>query len=541
MARAVPVLLLLVVVSWSAMQAATPNCEAISNLALPGTTITDARSVAAGTFNPPDGKPIPNLPAFCRVAGLIKPTNDSNIQFEVWMPSAEWNGKFQGVGNGGFAGSINFAGMANAVSHGYATASTDTGHQGTAIDGTWALGRPEKIVDFGYRAIHETATQAKTIIHAFYGEAPRRSYFGSCSNGGRQALMEAQRFPEDYDGIIAGAPANYWTHLLTQAVWNIQATMQDPGSYIPASKVQAVESAALAACDSLDGVQDGVIDDPMKCHFDPSGLLCHGPETDSCLTAAEVGALKKIYAGPQDSKGHQVMPGFSPGGESGPGGWGLWITGPAPGKSLQFAFGTQFFGNMVYSNPAWDFRTFNVDQGLKAAEDKFAPVLNATDADLHRFHERGGKLILYHGWSDAAIPPVNAINYYQSVVAKMGAKNAEPFLRLYMVPGMQHCGGGPGPNSFGAGGVAHTDPLHDMDAALERWVEEGVAPDRIIATKYKTDSDAASGILRTRPLCAYPKAAQWKGSGSTDDAANFACVKPGDAPFKGASKDAMKR
>ncbi len=529
------------VIACSAMQAATPDCEAISKLVLSGTTIIEVRSVVAGTFNPPHGNPIPNLPAFCRVRGIIKPTSDSNIQFEVWMPSAEWNGKFQGAGNGGFAGSINFGGMANAISHGYATASTDTGHEGTADDGTWALGHPEKIVDFGYRAVHETATQAKTIIHAFYGEAPRRSYFSSCSNGGRQALMEAQRFPGDYDGIIAGAPANYWTHLLTQAVWNIQATMQDPASYIPASKIQAIESAALAACDVLDGVTDSVIDDPTKCHFDPSGLLCKGQETNSCLTAAQVGALKKIYAGPQDSKGRQVMPGFSPGGESGPGGWGLWITGTAPGKSLQFAFGTQFFGNMVYSDAGWDFRTFNVDRDLKAADDKFAAVLNATDADLRRFHERGGKLILYHGWSDAAIPPVNAINYYQSVVAKMGAKNTEPFLRLYMVPGMQHCGGGPGPNSFGAAGVAHADPMHDMDAALERWVEEGVAPDQIIATKYKTGSDSASGIARARPLCAYPKVAQWQGSGSTDDAANFACVKPGDAPLKGASKDAIKK
>jgi hypothetical protein len=513
-AGAIPVLALVVILGSSVMPAAPSDCGAISKLPLPGTTITEARPVAAGAFNPPQGKPIPNLPAFCRVTGIIRPVSDSAIRFEVWMPSEEWNGKLQGVGNGGFAGSINFAGMASAVSHGYATASTDTGHQGTGTDAAWALGHPEKIVDFGYRAIHETARQAKTIIHAFYGDGPRRSYFSSCSNGGRQALMEAQRFPEDYDGIIAGAPANFWTHLLTQAMWDTQATMQDPASYIPASKMQTIESAVLAACDSLDGLKDGVIDDPTKCHFDPSDLLCKGSDTESCLTAAQVGALKKIYGGPQDSKGHQVMPGFSPGGESGPGGWGQWVTGPEPGKSLQYAFGTQFFGNLVYSNAAWDFRTFNVDRDLKAADDKFAAVLNATDADLHRFQEHGGKLILYHGWSDAAIPPVNAINYYQSVVAKMGTKNTEPFLRLYMVPGMQHCGGGPGPNVFGG-----------IDAALERWVEEGVAPDQILATKYNSGSDPASGVLRTRPLCAYPKVAQWKGSGSTDDTSNFACVK----------------
>ena len=525
-ARRIAVLAWLALVASPAAVAATTRCEDLARLALSDTTITAAGLTAAGTFTPPEGKPIPNVPAFCRVAGVIKPSSDSNIQFEVWMPGSGWNGKFQGMGNGGFAGSISFGGMAGAVSHGYATASTDTGHHGGGADAGWALGHPEKITDFGYRAIHETAANAKAIIHAFYGEGPRRSYFSSCSNGGRQALMEAQRFPEDYDGIIAGAPANFWTHLLTQAGWDIQATMLDPASYIATSKLAALESATLAACDARDGVKDGVIDDPTKCHFDPDVLLCKGPETDSCLTAPQVAALKKIYVGPRDSQGRQIMPGFSPGSETGSGGWGLWITGPAPGKSLQFAFGTQFFSNMVYNNAAWDYRTFNVDRDLKVADDKFASVLNATNPDLQRFKQRGGKLILYHGWSDAAIPPVNAINYYQSVVAKMGAENAEPFLRLYMVPGMQHCGGGAGPSSFGQFSVAQGDAMHDVDAALERWVEEGVAPDQIIAAKYKTGSDPASGVVRTRPLCPFPKVARWKGSGSTDDAANFVCVQP---------------
>ena len=310
----VPVFALLALLPHVPMQAAAPDCEPLSKLALPGATITEARSVPAGAFTPPEGKPIPDLPSFCRVAGVIKPSSDSNIQFEVWMPASGWNGKFQGIGNGGFAGSISYAGLAGAVRHGYATASTDTGHHASGTDAGWALNHPEKIVDFGYRAIHETAAKAKAIIHAFYGEAPRRSYFSSCSNGGRQALMEAQRFPDDYDGIIAGAPANFWTHLLTQAAWDIQATMQDPAAYIPAAKIPAIEAAALAACDALDGVKDGVLDDPSKCHFDPSQLLCKGPESDACLTAPQVGALKKIYAGPRDSKGRQIMPGFSPGG-----------------------------------------------------------------------------------------------------------------------------------------------------------------------------------------------------------------------------------
>lgn len=499
------------------------TCEDVARLSRVGLTIT-AASVPAGSFTPPGGKPIPNLPAFCRVTGSVKPSGDSNIQFEVWMPATGWNGKFQGAGNGGFAGSINYASMATAVSHGYATASTDTGHQGSGADAAWALGHPEKIIDFGYRAIHETAGNAKAIIRAFYGEGPRHCYFSSCSNGGREALMEAQRFPADYDGIIAGAPANFWTHLLTQAMWDIQATMQDPASYIPAGKLPAVEAAVLARCDDLDGVKDGVIDDPTRCHFDPSVLLCKGGESDSCLTPPQVAALKKIYDGPRTSAGEQIMPGFPPGGETGGGGWGLWITGPAPGKSLQFVFGTQFFANMIYNNASWDYHTFNIDRGLEAADQKMSSILNATDANLTRFKQRGGKLILYHGWNDAAIPASNTVNYYRSVQAKMGTENTVEFVRLYMVPGMQHCGGGPGPDTFGQLGVAGGDPQHDLGAALERWVEQGTVPDQIIATKYKSGPDPSSGVIRTRPLCPYPAVAHWNGKGSTDDAANFACA-----------------
>ena len=511
---------------------ASMDCEGLAHFAIPGVAINVAQAVSAGSFTPPGGAPIANLPKFCRVAGVIKPSADSNIQFEVWMPVAEWNGKFQGVGNGGFAGSIGFSSMALAIRHGYATAGTDTGHAGGATDATWALGHPEKVVDFGYRAIHETTGKAKAIIGAFYGQGPRRSYFSSCSNGGRQALMEAQRFPADYDGIIAGAPANFWTHLLTAALWDVQATMQDPASYIPANKMPALESATLAACDARDGVKDGVIDDPPGCRFDPSDLLCKGPESNACLTAPQVAALKKIYSGPQGSKGGQVFPGYSVGGEAGGGGWPAWITGAGPGKALMYAFGTQFFTNMVYNNAAWDWRTFAVDRDMQAADEKLAPVMNATDADLKNFSARGGKLILYHGWSDAAIPPVNAVRYYESVVSKMGAKNTQPFVRLYMVPGMQHCGGGPGPTSFGQAGVPLGDAQHDIAAALERWVEQGIAPDSIVATKYKTGTDPASGVARTRPLCSYPEVAHWKGSGSTDDAANFECVKPPGPPSK---------
>jgi hypothetical protein len=508
---------------------AAQSCASLAKLELPATSITRAESVPAGTFTPPAGKAIPDLPAFCRVAGVIKPSADSNIQFEVWMPAAGWNGKFQGVGNGGYAGAISYEQLGAVVAHGYATASTDTGHQAGGTDAAWALKHPEKIADFGYRAVHETAVKAKAIIRAFYGEGPQRSYFSSCSNGGRQALMEAQRYPEDYDGIIAGAPANYWTHLLANAAWDLLALLGDKDSYIPPKKLPAIEAAALAACDALDGVKDRVVEDPSRCHFDPGVLLCQGPETDSCLTSPQLTALKKLYAGGRTSRGAQVFPGYSPGGEAEPGGWAPWITGPAPEKSLMYAFGTQFFKNMVYDDPAWDYHTFDVDRDTKAADEKMARLLNATNPDLSRFRARGGKLILYHGWSDAAIAAENTIDYYESVVAKAGAKKAATFVRLFMVPGMQHCGGGPGPNSFGQFSVASGDPDHDIDAALERWVEQGIAPERIIAVKRKNDLDPKSAVVRTRPLCAYPLTARYKGSGSTDDAANFVCAKP-EAP-----------
>ena len=381
---------------------AAQTCESLAKLDLPATSITSAESVAAGSFTPPGGKAITYLPAFCRVTGAIKPSPDSNIQFEVWMPASNWNGKFQGAGNGGFAGYIGYDQLANAVRHNYTSAATDTGHRATpGVDAGWALDHPEKIADFGYRAIHETAVKAKAILHAFYGEAPKRSYFSSCSNGGRQALMEAQRYPEDYDGIIAGAPANYWTHLLANAAWDDLALLGDKDSFIPPKKLPAIQAAALAACDALDGVKDGVIEDPSRCHFDPGVLLCQAAEQDSCLTAPQVAALKKLYAGGRNSHG-QLFPGYAPGGEAESGGWAVWITGAVPERSLMYAFGTQFFKNMVFDNAAWDYHTFNADRDTKAADDKQSGNLNATDPDLGRFRERGGKLILYHGWSDAS-------------------------------------------------------------------------------------------------------------------------------------------
>ncbi|HEV3277797.1 MAG TPA: tannase/feruloyl esterase family alpha/beta hydrolase [Terriglobia bacterium] len=509
-------------------------CESLANLGLPNTRITLAQTVATGAFTLPPS-PMPSMgpppsfkevPAFCRVVMDATPTPDSDIKIEVWMPASGWNHKFRGQGNGGFAGVIDYPGLGAAVTQGYASAATDTGHSGSPIDATWAIGHPEKVIDFGNRGIHQMTLNARAIISAFYGDNPERNYFASCSDGGREALMEAQRFPEDYDGILAGAPANFWTHLLTAAMYNVEATTRDPASYIPTAKVPTIAKAVLAACDAEDGVTDGVLNDPRQCRFDPETIACKGADSASCLTAPQVTALKAVYAGPHDAAGQQVFPGYEPGGEDGFGGWGLWITGSSPATSLIYFFGHGFFADMVYGQKDWDPKTFTVDGALKAADAKTEAALNATDPDLSPFKARGGKLIVFHGWSDAAIPPENAINYYNSVKARLGQGSVESFVRLYMVPGLQHCGGGPGANSFsGEGGRGLGDPGHDIFAALERWVEKDAAPSEIIATKYN-DDDPAKGVKMTRPLCAYPAFAKYKGAGDTNDAASFVCAKP---------------
>jgi hypothetical protein len=507
------------------------SCARLGELSLPGARITSAQIVIPGAFRPGSAQPGPNadasvyksLPSFCRVQAEATPSPDSRIEIEVWMPLQGWNGKFQGVGNGGFAGEVNYGEMATALPKGYAVGSTDAGHSGSAIDASWALGHPEKIVDFGHRGVHEMTSVSKAVVKAFYGNAPQKSYFSGCSNGGRQALMEAQRYPEDYDGILAGAPANYWTHLLTSAVWDAQSITVPTANYIPSSKIPAIAHAVNAACDAGDGVADGIVNDPRLCHFKPVGLLCRGNEADDCLTKPQVAALEKLYGGARDSGGGRIFPGFLPGAEDGNGGWGLWITGAAPGKGLLFYFGVGFFANMVYGKADWDYRHANLDQLVKAADTGFSKILNATDTNLKSFASHGGKLVIYHGWNDPAISALNTIDYYNGVAATLGQGDSGASVRLFMVPGMQHCAGGPGPDSFGQSGMsAPSDPAHDVQLALEQWVEKGTVPAEIIATKYARD--AGTSVKMTRPLCAWPQVAKYKGSGSPDDASSFGCT-----------------
>jgi hypothetical protein len=513
-------------------------CAKLSSLPIPDAAITSAQAYGAGalpaTVRGPFGENLADLfsklPAFCRVVAAAKPTSDSNITVELWMPLAGWNGRFEGIGNGGFAGSIDTSGLAALMAKGYAVAATDTGHSASFIDASWAPGHPEKVIDFGYRGIHEMTRVAKAVVEAFYGSSARHSYFSGCSDGGREALMEAQRYPEDYDGILAGAPANYWTRLVTIGVTDTQALTMKPESYIPPKKIPAIAHAVLAACDQLDGVRDGILNDPRQCKFDPVSVACkNGEDTDQCLTAPQVTALRTIYAGLQDEHGHNLFPGYLPGAEDGFAGWAIWILGPAPGKSLMAGFGGGFYANMVYEKPDWDLKSFNLETGLALAQEKTAVALNAIDPNLKPFRSHGGKLILYHGWDDPAIPSLNTVDYYEDVVHTLGAAKIDSFVRLYMVPGMQHCFGGPGPDNFGQSPTWNSDPKYNVRTALEEWVEKGTAPGAIITTKAGGAGRPGGGSgpsgppVMTRPLCPFPQVAQYKGAGDTNAAENFMC------------------
>jgi feruloyl esterase len=496
------------------------DCAGLKAKSSPTTEITAATLHPGGAFAMPAGTPrSQTLPSFCRVQGVLRPTPDSQIAFEVWLPAQGWNGRFQGVGNGGFAGAVGYGDLANAVKAGYAAASTDTGHVGGG-DAKWAKDHPEKLIDFGWRAVHLTAVTGKDLTQAFYGQAPRKAYFTSCSNGGRQALMEAQRFPEDYDGIIAGAPAYNWTHLFTGFIWNARA-LALPGARIPAAKAPAIEAAALKVCDAKDGAVDGLISDPLNCHFDAKALKCAGAETDACLTEAQIAALNAIRTGPRTSKGRVIYYGFPPGGEN-TAAWPLWIFGAGSGFSAQNMFGSNFAKYMVGAPESWTPADFNFDNDLSPAT---YAALDAVNPDLSTFEARGGKLILFHGWSDPAIPAQGTIAYRDQVAARMGAKRADGFTRLFLAPGVGHCGGGAGPSDFDQNGVPSPgrDATNSLAAALETWVEQGRAPEQLIALTPSTPAAPAGPSARTGLLCAYPKRAALTRGADPMRAQSYSC------------------
>ncbi|HLH32948.1 MAG TPA: tannase/feruloyl esterase family alpha/beta hydrolase, partial [Terriglobia bacterium] len=456
------------VVLFSAALATTP-CASLKSVSLPNTTITMAEPVPAGTFTPPGANAGGGrggqrggqnagltVPAFCRVAATLKPSSDSEIDMEVWLPE-NWNGKFEFVGGGGWAGVISYPAMAQALEEGYATASTDTGHKGGTAN--FAIGHPEKLVDFAYRAVHESTVKSKAIMMTFYDRAPKYSYWNGCSTGGRQGLMEAQRYPDDFDAIVAGAPANYQTHLHT---WDLSVSvpvLKDPAAVVSPAKAAMLNKAVLNACDAKDGVKDGLLNDPRSCKFDPATLLCKAGDSDSCLTAPQLEAVKRMYSPAKTKSGQIVFPGKEPGSETG---WNAIAGGQAPqGVSLGSFL-------VAYDDANWDWKSFDLDRDLKMVDEKVGNIVNAVNPDLSAFKARGGKLILYHGWNDTAISPGNTINYYNSVLSKMGPKQ-DNWIRLFMIPGMGHCQGGPGPSQVNYMG------------ALERWRESGVAPEQMQA------------------------------------------------------------
>jgi feruloyl esterase len=503
--------------------AAPRSCSALIATRLKNGSILFASDVEAGQFVPPQG-PLASppaaaardavalapdalnvLPAFCRMMAKLTPSSDSDIRVEVWLPRSGWNGKLEGVGNGGWAGSITYSALAEAVSRGYAAASTDTGHAGGMNDGQFAYKHPEKVVDFAYRAVHEMTLTAKALVTAYYGNEPRLSYWNGCSTGGKQGLTEAQRYPADYDAIIAGAPANFWTHLTTRALWVAHAALIDPATKLSAEKMSVLHRAVLQACDAQDGVRDGVIEDPTRCHVDLSTLTCKSGDSPECLTPAQIGAVRKIYAPAVNPRtGTDIFPGLEPGSEL------RWIGNPSlAGGPQPLQIADDYFKYVVYNDPRWDFRTFDFDKGLVDVEKADVAGITATDPDLRPFFKRGGKLLMYHGWTDQLIAPRNSINYCSSVRAKVGPE-ASKSIALFMVPGMNHCySGGEGATTF------------DMVTAIEQWREHQVMPDRLPAARVEQGR-----TVRTRPLCPHPQTARYIGTGSTDDATNFRCEVP---------------
>jgi feruloyl esterase len=503
--------------------ASASDCAGLKNLNLDHTTITTAERVTGGSMDIEGSAPMRGLPGLCRITGVMRPTRDSAIHFEVWMPEETWNGRLLGTGNGGFAGAISYGEFAGYLKRGFAVAGSDAGHQAEGTDATWAYGHPEKVKDFGWRAVHLMTERAKQIIEAFYGKREQKAYFDACSDGGREALMEAQRFPEDYDGILAGAPANAWSTMLAAGVAGMQ-TLGDPSAYISDQKLPAIQKAALEACDSLDGVKDGIINDPSKCSFDPGVLKCKAEESADCLTEPQIGALKALYSGPKDAAGQVVFPGYTMGDESG---WHEWITGEDPEASVSSRFVRNNFRYIVTGDPKWNALSANVAAMLELSRQKTAEDLDSTNPDLSKFAAHGGKLILYHGWNDPAISPWNTIAYYKKVGETMGQGKAQSFVRLYMAPGMEHCLGGPGPSAFGQFGMAAAKgPQFGLFDSLQNWVEKGTPDEDIFATKYAPGADGALKPVMTRPLCSYPKVAKYNGSGDSNDAGSFTCAEP---------------
>jgi feruloyl esterase len=490
---------------------AQQSCESLASIKIPNLTITSAKSLPAGWELPAQegfistkaGQKV-SVP-FCRIEAYSAPTKDSHIGIEVWLPLASnWNGKFFGVGNPGFIGSLARGALAGNVAQGWATASTDTGH----VDDTakWAIGHPEKWADWGYRAVHEMTVAAKAFISAYYGKPVQYAYWNSCHNGSNQGLNEAQRYPDDYDGIVVTDPAYWISHLQPGSLYISWVALKDgvnaPG-YI-AKKLPLINKAALDACDAIDGLKDGLIADPRQCRFDPKTIQCTGnTDEPTCLTAAQVDTVKKVYAGAKFKDGTQIYSGFEPGSEL------MWA--PIMVEKEPFFVNVDYFKGMVFEDLNWDWRTFDVDRDTRKGIAKTSKAVDGNNPNLKPFKKSGGKIIMAVSWNSNALPPRSYLEYYEQVEKTMGGPDqTQDFARMFAIPGSTGCPG------FGAG-------QRDFDTfgAIQKWVEKGEAPESIIF--FQRDKGQ---VYRTRPACAYPKVSKYKGSGNVNDAASFTCVDP---------------
>ncbi len=506
-----------------AAPAAAADCGDLAQMALPNGKVTAATLVAPGAFQLPAsaGGPPPGvaasrfstLPEFCRVQATLTPSSDSDIKVEVWLPATGWNGKFVGIGNGIWAGQLSYAELGAPLSRGYAVATTDTGHTGNGLTGEFAVGHPEKLVDFGYRAVHEMAVTAKRAIEAFYGRRPVQSYWNSCSTGGRQGLMAAHRYPEDFDAISAMAPANPMTDLMTQSMWAGWQPQRMPGAALSPAKLGTVHRAAVAQCDKLDGLEDGLIGRPEACRFDPGVLQCTEGEDDQCLTTPQIETMRAIYGGIPDGRGRMALPGWPVGSE------------------LQLAFLTQgqqpfpvaytYYSLLVFGDQqGWDWRTFDYVRDLQRGRDYGASILDVPADGLTAFFARGGRLLLSHGWTDGLIPATNTLKFHDGLLKSLPAAQAQEQLRLFMVPGMDHCAGGEGASQF------------DTLGTIDEWTTSDRPPERILATRPTAAAGlpgAPAGPPRaplSRPLCAWPMFAQYDGKGDPALAESFRCELP---------------
>ncbi len=554
--RCVILLIIAVGLPPTSVLAAQKPCEAFIGMQFPDGEITLSKTIPAGNFETPNGDTYP-VPAFCRVIGVSRPTEQSTIHFEVWLPE-DWNGRYYQHGQGGGGGQINYQALVGFLLEGNAVAASDDGHRVKGIDDLyrWAYQQPEKVIDWGYRASKRTRDSAHTLMEAYYGAGPHHSYFAGCSNGGQQGLMAAQRYPQDWDGVLVGAPNISLTRDLASLGFRGQLWLDGPLSRIPAQMLPVIQEAALASCLPQAHVVDGIAADPRYCPFDPAVLACTEKRTDDCLSVPQLTTLNKIYQGaPHPGTGELFQFGFLPTMETGSG-WKHFMpvsepmsddvaTPPTPPVSLSIA--EAFYRYVVFDDPQWRLAALNFDRDMVVAYNKkvggepLSSVLNADNPDLSAFKNRGGKLLMYFGWGDAAIPAQGGIRYFDDVVERMGGlADTQDFFRLFMAPGMGHCAGGPGANAFGQMVnpalplPLQNDPRHHIRRALEAWVEEGRAPDKIIATKYVNDKPEA-GVAFTRPLCPYPQRAILQGkeenkenekTESAQRAEHFACEDP---------------